>query len=70
MLLTAEENGAGGKTDILPEEWFKDKDDEYLKLHLIPNDPELWKLENFEAFLEARKELIKEKFNFMLEKNA
>lgn len=70
MLLTAEENGAGGKTDILPEEWFKDKDDEYLKLHLIPNDPELWKLENFENFLEARKELIKEKFNFMLEKNA
>lgn len=69
MLLTAEENGAGGKTDILPEEWFKDKDDEYLKLHLIPNDPELWKLENFEAFLEARKELIREKFNFMLEKS-
>jgi len=30
MLLTAEENGAGDKSDTPPEVWFKDKD--YLKL--------------------------------------
>ena len=32
MLLTAQENGAGGKTDILPEKWFADKSQEYLDM--------------------------------------
>jgi len=68
MLLTAEENGAGGKTDMPPEEWFSDKSDEYLDIHLIPKDRELWKLENFERFIEARKELIKEKFEYLINK--
>jgi hypothetical protein len=68
MLLTAAENGAGGKTAILPEEWFKDKTDEYLDLHLIPKDKNLWKLENFEAFIEERKQLIVEKFDHLIKK--
>lgn len=66
MLLTAAENGFNGKTDIMPEEWFADKDDDYLNLHLIPKDKELWKIENFEKFIEARKQLILNKFDYLL----
>jgi hypothetical protein len=65
-LLTSKENGASGKLDILPEEWFKDKNEEYLDMHLIPKDKELWKLENFEKFIEARKKLILNKFGYLL----
>jgi hypothetical protein len=66
MLLTANENGASGKRDIPPDEWFADKDSEYLDLHCIPAKKSLWKLENFEKFIEARKQLIAEKFEFLL----
>lgn len=58
MLLTAQENGAGGKSDTPPDVWFADKSPEYLAKHLIPADPELWKLERFEDFISARKALI------------
>ena len=70
MLLTAQENGAGGKRDIPPEEWFRTKSDNYLTLHLIPKDRELWKLENYEQLIEDRKKLILEKFSFMLQTDA
>jgi hypothetical protein len=66
MLLTADENGAGGKRDIPPEEWFKNKSEEYLTLHMIPKDEDLWKLENFERFVEERKKLIAEKCGYLL----
>lgn len=66
MLLTREENGAGGKSDISPEVWFADKEPEYLEKHLIPKDKELWKLKNYELFIEARNKLILEKFDFLL----
>lgn len=66
MLLTAAENGAGGKTDILPEIWFADKNEEYLDLHLIPKDRELWKIANFERFIKERKILIEAKFKHIL----
>lgn len=69
MLLTAQENGSGGKTDILPEVWFADKSEDYLELHLIPQDKELWKLENFEKFIEERKKLIEAKFDSIIIKN-
>lgn len=69
MLLTAAENGASGKTDILPEQWFADKSEEYLNLHLIPKDKELWKLENFEGFIKERNKLILEKFNYLIYQN-
>lgn len=62
MLLSADENGPRNKSDKLPEEWFKDQDDKYFMTHLIPRDPELWKLENYEEFIEARKHLLVEKF--------
>lgn len=62
MLLTAAENGAGGKRDTPPDEWFAGKPDSYLDMHLIPKDPQLWKLERFEDFIQARKALIRERF--------
>lgn len=67
MLLTAQENGAGGKRDIPPEDWFADKSDKYLDLHLIPKNRKLWKLGNYEQFIEERKELILEKFKYMIQ---
>ena len=64
-LLTAKENGFTGKSGQLPEQWLPDqvaKDPYYLKRHLIPADPELWMLSNYEKFIEARRALILEKF--------
>lgn len=66
MLLTTRENGSGEKTDTLPEEWFAKKDAEYLQLHCIPPNKRLWKLENYEKFIEARSKLIEEKFALLL----
>ena len=66
MLLTKDENGAGGKGDTLPKKWFEDKDEEYLNKHLIPHDKELWKIENYEKFIEARKKLLIEKFSELI----
>lgn len=67
MLLTAQENGAGGKGKTAPKDWFENKSEEYLEMHLIPRDRGLWELERFEDFLEARKVLILEKFSYMLQ---
>ena len=73
MLLTADENGFNGKCAIPPSEWFSRSRFEtdaqhaqYLEMHLIPKDPQLWTLDNYEAFIEARKKLIQEKFSYML----
>lgn len=66
MLLTQRENGSSGKTDIPPEQWFADKDDDYLRLHCIPENKNLWKIDNFDKFIKARKLLIKEKFADLL----
>lgn len=66
MLLTAAENGAGGKSDTPPDKWFADKSEAYLDMHLIPKDTALWKLDKFEEFIEARKELIRSKFAGLL----
>ena len=68
MLLTAQENGAGGKSDKSPEEWFVGPraEAEYLAMHLIPTDRALWKLDRFEDFVAERKKLIAEKFKWLL----
>lgn len=63
MLLSKAENGAGGKGDTPPMEWFADKDEDYLKMHLIPQDQDLWHIDRFDDFIEARKKLIKKKFS-------
>lgn len=68
MLLTAAENGSGGKSDTPPDQWFfgdRAKDD-YLDMHLIPKDPTLWKLERYEDFIEERKRLIRVRFKSLL----
>lgn len=68
MLLSKQENGAGGKGSTSAEEWFAEKDEAYLDLHLIPKNHELWKLNNFEQFIEERKKLILQKFEYLLTK--
>ena len=73
MLLTAAENGFSNKTDTPPAEWFAqqrfDSNEErarYMDLHLIPDVPELWELNNYDGFIRARKKLIQGKFKYML----
>lgn len=64
-LLTAKENGFSGKSGQLPASWLPEQvknDPHFLDRHLIPADPELWKIENFEKFIEARRALILDKF--------
>jgi len=60
---TANEN-IGNK---LPYVYLSEIDSEILKSHMIPLDKELWKLENYPQFLEARKQLIMEKKNELIE---
>lgn len=67
MLLTADENGFQGKCDKLPAEWFADKSDKYLQMHLIPARPSLWELDKFDEFIEARKALITEKLRELVD---
>lgn len=66
MLLTQQENGAGGKSDTPPVQWFAGKDQAYLQMHMIPSDPELWKMERFEDFVAERKKLIRQQFAYLL----
>jgi len=66
MLLSREENGAGGKTDILPKVWLAGKDQSYLDKHLIPPNPGLWEMDRFQDFIEERKKLIRTRFNSLL----
>ena len=75
MLLTQAENGAGGKSDKLPKVWFNEKrrmlksDEEfekYIDMHLIPRDEALWEIDRFDEFIEERKNLIKDKFSYLL----
>lgn len=70
MLLTAKENGASKKGDTWPDKWFADKSPEYLALHLIPEDTELWELSRFEDFIEERKKLLIKKFSNILSSKA
>lgn len=60
------ENGAWGKSDMLPEVWFADKAENYLDMHLIPRDRDLWKLDRLEDFIEERKRMISAKFSYLL----
>jgi len=62
MLLSTGEN-RDEKKDKSPEEWLKDKDEDYFKIHLIPiEDRDLWKIENFEKFTKERENLIINEF--------
>ncbi len=53
-------------SDRLPETYFPEIEDKHpgaLASQWIPMDPELWKMENYQAFLEARKQLLAEEAN-------
>lgn len=64
-LLTAKENGFQGKSGAPLDEWLPGrvaKDPSFLTTHLIPDQPELWKIEKYGEFIAARKELILKTF--------
>lgn len=74
MLLKADENGFSGKCDTAPAEWFApsrfrspQEHEQYLRLHLIPDDPSLWALDRYDDFVVARKALIVDKFGYMMQ---
>lgn len=57
-------------SDRLPEEYFREVAQIHpgaLESQWIPNDPELWKIDNFLGFLEARKHLLAEEVNHRME---
>lgn len=66
-LLTAKDNGFNGKSGELPETWLPKQAPEFFEQHLIPTDPSLWKVSNYEGFIEARQKLILDKFKNYLQ---
>ena len=53
-------------SDRLPEDYFPEIEESHpgsLASQWIPSDPELWRIENYRAFLEARKALLAEETN-------
>lgn len=53
-----------------PEEYipeYKAKCPGAIDTHWVPNDPELWKIENYEIFLEARRKLLAKAANKLLD---
>ena len=66
MLLTARENGGGGKSDKPLEQWIRENPSFDLELHCIPTSKRLWKLENYPKFIETRKKLLAERFADLL----
>lgn len=57
-------------SDRLPEEYFPEIEKAHpgaLASQWIPDDPALWKIENFRAFLEARKALLASEVNKCME---
>lgn len=56
--------------DDLPSEYLPDVNDNYpeaLEKQFIPQNPELWKIDNYEEFLQKRRELIAQSINTFLE---
>lgn len=66
MLLTRDENGAGGKWDTPPAQWFANKDEYYLRKHKIPLNKSLWEIDKYEEFIRERKKLILRDFDHLL----
>ncbi|TAU15474.1 DUF262 domain-containing protein [Rhizobium ruizarguesonis] len=57
-------------SDRLPEEYFPEIEKDHpgaLASQWIPEDPKLWKIENFRAFLEERKKLLAQEVNRRME---
>jgi len=56
QLLTARENESKKAKSF--EQWVKKQDDSFFERHFIPPEPRYHKLENFDVFLDRRKEMI------------
>jgi uncharacterized protein with ParB-like and HNH nuclease domain len=63
LMLLPKEVNIEEKHDMPPDEWLSKMSKDELKEHLIPQNPDLWKLERFDDFITARQQLIVEKFN-------
>lgn len=59
-LLNAKENEEKSGQEF--GKWITTRHDSFIARHLIPSDQKLWKLENFEKFVEAREALIRQRF--------
>lgn len=59
QLLTADENLA--KSDGSFNSWIATRDSDFLKRHLIPEDPDLWDVRMLPEFVNAREKLIRRK---------
>jgi len=66
-LLTAKENEEKSGQEF--EKWIATRHDSFVERHLIPTDRKLWKLENFEKFVEAREALIRERLEALFAKH-
>jgi len=57
QLLLSDENPK--KTNMPFEEWITTRDTNFKRRHLIPDNPDLYKFENFDKFVIEREKLIK-----------
>ncbi len=60
-LLLSTENEEKSNQDF--EEWLSTRDASFKRRHLIPDDPKLYRFEEFEEFLAAREKLIRERLS-------
>ncbi|WP_282123613.1 GmrSD restriction endonuclease domain-containing protein [Algibacter mikhailovii] len=64
------QTGNRTKTNIMAEDYLAEVDVKFpssLKLQCVPEDKELWKLENFEMFLDTRRKLLAKELNTFLD---
>jgi hypothetical protein len=63
-LLVQKENNqkSGGEFET----WINSRDESFLSRHLIPRDKSLWSFGNFERFIHAREELIRDRLSSLL----
>jgi uncharacterized protein with ParB-like and HNH nuclease domain len=66
-LLTAKENEEKSGQEF--EKWIATRHNSFVVRHLIPTDRKLWKLENFEKFIETREALIRERLESLFVKH-
>jgi hypothetical protein len=59
-LISLTNNSIRGDTPL--DYWAAHQNEEYLREHLIPSHPALWKTDQYEAFTAERTKLLKEKF--------
>ncbi len=67
-LLTSKENQE--KSDQEFGDWINSRHNSFLTRQLIPRDSGLWTLDNFERFLQARENLIRERFKSLFVRKA